>query len=220
MRPTPLPRVVIAAPASGQGKTTIAVGIMATFAFNFAITTALMATAEFKVGASAYGMMNTALAVGSVTGSLLATRRTAARLWLVFAAGIAMGVAEVIAGLMPSYGWFLVMLPVCGVLAMTFSVTAMSYLQTMSAPEQRGRVMGWYTLVFFGGNPVGAPVLGLLATAFGPRWCLIGGGLVAATALAGVAVVAWRRGLFHGAATPMAAGSDMHSRHPSLVRSR
>ena len=231
LRPTPVPRLPGVAVTFRAGAryvrsrpdvifVLVAVGIMATFAFNFAITTALMATAEFNVGASAYGMMNTALAVGSVTGSLLATRRASARLWLVFAAGIAMGVAEVVAGLMPTYGWFLVMLPVCGVLAMTFSVTAMSYLQTMSAPEQRGRVMGWYTLVFFGGNPVGGPVLGLLATAFGPRWCLLGGGLTAAAALTAVALLAWRRGLLAAGPTPMGSAEQVGDHRPSLVQSR
>ena len=44
VRPTPLPRVVIAAPASGQGKTTIAVGIMA------ALSRAGHAVAPAKVG--------------------------------------------------------------------------------------------------------------------------------------------------------------------------
>lgn len=198
----------------------IAVGIMATFAFNFAITTALMATAEFKVGAAAYGLMNTALAIGSVTGALLATRRTSPNLVVVFGAGVAMGIAEVIAGLMPSYGWFLAMLPVCGVLAMTFSVTAMSYLQTMSAPEQRGRVMGWYALVFFGGNPIGAPVLGVLATTFGPRWCLLGGGLAAAISLSAVAFVACRRGVFATGSTRLPEVAESAAHRPSLVKSR
>ena len=44
MRPTRLPRVVIAAPASGQGKTTIAVGIMA------ALTRAGHVVSPAKVG--------------------------------------------------------------------------------------------------------------------------------------------------------------------------
>ena len=41
----------------------------------------------------------------------------------------------------------------------------------------RGRVMGFYTLVFFGGTPIGAPLLGMLADSAGPRWTLGIGGL-------------------------------------------
>ena len=53
----------------------LAVAIAATFAFNFATTTALMATGEFAVGAAAFGFMGTALSCGSIVGSLLAARR-------------------------------------------------------------------------------------------------------------------------------------------------
>jgi MFS family permease len=37
--------------------------------------------------------------------------------------------------------------------------------------------MGIYTLVFFGGTPVGAPLIGWAADRFGPRSGLVGGGL-------------------------------------------
>lgn len=42
--------------------------------------------------------------------------------------------------------------------------------------------MALYVLVFLGGTPIGAPVIGWLASAYGPRWSLIGGGLVSAVA--------------------------------------
>ena len=37
--------------------------------------------------------------------------------------------------------------------------------------------MGFYILVFFGGTPLGAPILGRLADFAGPRWGLAVGGL-------------------------------------------
>ena len=37
--------------------------------------------------------------------------------------------------------------------------------------------MGIYTLLFFGGTPLGAPVIGWAAERFGPRSGLVGGGL-------------------------------------------
>ncbi|MFI0434044.1 MAG: MFS transporter, partial [Candidatus Nanopelagicales bacterium] len=156
----------------------LAVAIAATFAFNFATTTALMAAGEFEVGAAAFGVMGTALSCGSIVGSLLAARRRSApSLRLVLASGIAFGLLTMMAGLMPSYAMFLVVLPLCGLGALTFSVAAQSYLQTGSAGRMRGRVMGIYALVFFGGNPVGGPLLGWVSNSWGPRWGLVGGGL-------------------------------------------
>ena len=55
--------------------------------------------------------------------------------------------------------------------------------------------MGVYTLVFFGGTPIGAPVIGWAAEAFGPRSGLIGGGVLTAffSALAGAVYLRRRR---------------------------
>ena len=49
--------------------------------------------------------------------------------------------------------------------------------------------MGVYALVFFGSNPVGAPLLGWISMQFGPRWGLIGGGVLAAVPVIIVALV-------------------------------
>ena len=45
-----------------------------TFGLNFQITSALMATEVFDKGAGEYGLLGTTLAIGSLTGALLAAR--------------------------------------------------------------------------------------------------------------------------------------------------
>ena len=102
-------------------------------------------------------------------------------------AGIAFGVLELIAGLMPSYLTFgLALIPV-GVAMMTFMTTANSTIQLSVSPEMRGRVMGLYMLVFIGGNPVGAPMVGWLAAEYGGRSPFIVGGAIATLS----ALVCW-----------------------------
>ena len=49
----------------------------------------------------------------------------------------------------------------------------------------RGRVMALYATVLMGGTPLGAPLIGWVGQAFGPRWTLIGGGVLT---IAGVAI--------------------------------
>ena len=36
--------------------------------------------------------------------------------------------------------------------------------------------MALYAMVLMGGTPIGAPLIGWVGQAFGPRWTLIGGG--------------------------------------------
>ncbi len=161
---------------------------VATFGLNYQMTMALMARQQFGLGAEAFGVMSTALAVGALAGSLLAARRTRIGLRLVLVAALVFGTVEILVGLSPTYWVMLLALPFAGVLAMTFTTSSQSYLQSHSAAWVRGRVMGIYTLVFFGGTPIGAPIIGWAADRFGPRSGLIGGGLgtVVWTAVAGL----------------------------------
>jgi MFS family permease len=64
------------------------------------------------------------------------------------------------------------------VAALTVIATANAYVQTSVDPQVRGRVMAFYMMVFMGGTPVGAPIIGWAAEVLGPRWSLLGGGIM------------------------------------------
>ena len=53
---------------------------------------------------------------------------------------------------------------------------ANALIQLSVAPELRGRVLALYMMIFMGGTPLGAPVVGWVGETFGARWTLIGGG--------------------------------------------
>ena len=55
--------------------TMVLIFVVGTFGLNFQITTALMAKQVFHRGATGYGLLSTALAVGACVGAVLATRR-------------------------------------------------------------------------------------------------------------------------------------------------
>ena len=147
-----------------------------TFGLNFQMTTALMATEVYSKGAGEYGLLGSILAVGSLSGSLLAARRGVSRQRLVIGAALAFGAVEIVAGLMPSYLTFALVLPLCGFTALTLITTANALVQMSTDAVVRGRVMALYLAIFMGGTPVGAPLLGWVAERYGARWTLVGGG--------------------------------------------
>jgi MFS family permease len=149
-----------------------------TFGLNFQITSALMATEVFDKGASEYGILGTTLAIGSLSGALLAARRVRVRHRLVILAALAFGAAEIVAGLMPTYLAFAVWTPVLGLASLTMITSANATFQMSVAPAMRGRVMALYMMVFMGGTPIGAPIIGWVGEMFGARWTLLGGGAV------------------------------------------
>jgi MFS family permease len=66
--------------------------------------------------------------------------------------------------------------------------SANAYVQTTTKPSVRGRVMSLYMAIFMGGSVVGAPVIGWIANAVGPRWAMAAGGSAGFVAAAIAAV--------------------------------
>ncbi len=161
--------------------------VVGTFGFNFPIFTATMARVEFGSGAEGFGLLSSILAIGSVTGALLAARRERPRLRYAVLAAAGFGLAAGAAALMPDYWSFAAALVLVGVSSLTLMTSANAYVQTTTSPIMRGRVMALYMAIFAGGTPIGAPLIGVVVNAAGPRWALAVAGLSGLVA-AGIAL--------------------------------
>jgi MFS family permease len=157
--------------------------VIGTFGFNYQVTIALMARERFDVGAEAFGLLSTCFAVGSLTGALLSTRRSARpRQAFLVGSAIVFGLLTVVAALMPSYPAFAVLLVPTGAAALVFSVANNAFVQLGVDPHMRGRVMALYFMCFMGGTPLGAPLIGWISEHLGAPWGLILGGAVCVVA--------------------------------------
>src|SRR3954468_15043350 len=67
--------------------------LIGTFGMNFPIYISTMAVSVFHVGASEFGLLTSSMAVGSVSGALLAAGREKPRMLLLLVASLAFGVA-------------------------------------------------------------------------------------------------------------------------------
>jgi MFS family permease len=175
--------------------TMILIFVIGTFGLNFAITTALLAKQVFHQGATGYGLLSTMLAVGACVGAVVATMRVRrpSQTFLVLAA-LAFSVLEIVSGLMPDFLATAVVLVPTGLAMLTLTTATNSSIQLGVEPTMRGRVMALYLVCFMGGTPFGAPIVGWLAGVAGPRWGLLGGGLICLIATAALAVLFARRG--------------------------
>jgi MFS family permease len=165
-------------------RTILLVGMVGTFGLNFPIVLTAMATDTFGGGAGTYAIFNVMLAIGSVTGALLAATRSHTRLRLIVLAGAAFGVSQVAAAAAPGLAVFLVLLVAMGLTNLAFQAMANSSVQLWSDPRLRGRIMGLYMLVFTGGTPVGAPIIGVLTSHYGARLGMTVCGAIPAVAAA------------------------------------
>ena len=165
--------------------------------FNYQLTLAVLAKNVFHSGAATFGLLTTALAVGSLGGALAGTRRRSRpSVWVVLGGAVAFGVVGTLSGIMPSYLLTALILVPTGFTQIYLAQAANQRLQLGVDPELRGRVMALYFLVFMGTNPIGAPLVGWLAQAFGPRASIWVGGVISLV-VAGVALI-WRLRLAGG----------------------
>jgi MFS family permease len=161
--------------------------LIGTFGLNFPIFISTMSVTAFHAGASQYGLLTSTMAIGSVTGALLAARRARPHIALLLVSAALFGFGCTLAACMPTYVLFGMTLTVIGICTQTFTTSTNSLVQLSTEPAMRGRVVAILLAIALGGTPLGAPVVGWVADHFGPRWALgVGAASGFAAALVGI----------------------------------
>ncbi|WP_175996901.1 MFS transporter [Burkholderia stabilis] len=146
--------------------------LIGTFGLNFQLFISTMAASVFHVDARGFGFLSSMMAVGTISGALLAARREQPRFRHLWIGAALFGLGCTFAALAPSYWLFAAALVLTGIAAITFMNSTNSLMQLSTEPAMRGRVMALRLAVALGGTPIGAPVAGWVANHLGPRWAL------------------------------------------------
>jgi len=146
--------------------------LIGTFGLNFPIFISTMAVKVFHAGAGKYGLLSSMMAIGTVTGALLAASRGRPRIDLLLSGAAVFALGCALAAIMPNYWLFGGVLVVIGMSALTITNSSNALMQLSTEPVMRGRVMAIRLGIALGGTPIGAPIVGWVADRFGPRWAL------------------------------------------------
>src|SRR4051794_10756422 len=157
--------------------------VVGLFGFNSAVLLPLFATESLGQGPGGYGVLFSVMGIGAVAGGLVIAWKGTTGDRIVAASAAAFGGGVLLLSLMPAYGWALLAMIPTGVANTIFISTSNALLQEHAAPAMRGRVMALFGMVFLGTTPIGAPLAGWAAEAFGPRVALaLSGAIVMAAA--------------------------------------
>lgn len=171
----------------------VMMAFVAAFALNFQLFISIMTRDAFDRGPEDYGILNTLMGLGALTGALLAARRTRPRTRIVVFSALALGVNLLLIAVAPTYLVFALLHVPAGFFTTTMLNSANSTIQLASEPPVRGRVMSLYLMVFLGSTPIASPVMGWIGEVLGARASVaIGAGITILTALL-VILWAWRR---------------------------
>jgi predicted MFS family arabinose efflux permease len=162
----------------------ILVAAIGTFGYNFTVVLPLLARNVLHVGSVGFGMMSSAMGVGSLVAALvLATLAKASQRTLL----IGVTAFVILLAAVAASQWYvltLALLVALGVASVAFMATANSSLQIIAPDRLRGRVMSLYMLVFLGTTPIGGLLTGVMAENIGVRLTV---GIEAAICVVGIA---------------------------------
>jgi MFS family permease len=164
-------------------------GLMSIFGMNFGVWAPLLARDTLDIGAGGFGMLMSALGVGSLIGALtlaFTSRQpsrkmmlTTALLFGAFEIALGLTAALRLPALLP-----MVMMAGTGYAMSTTSALANTTVQTNTPDQLRGRVMSIYMTVFAGSTPIGYALAGFISDLWGaPAAVVFGGSVVTLVAL-------------------------------------
>jgi MFS family permease len=158
--------------------------LVGTLGFNFQVLLPLLAKSSFEGGPKTYGLLVSAMGVGSIAGALAVGARGRVSMRILIAASTAFGGFTLLAAAAPTLWFEVAALMLVGGASVTFAAGVNSSLQLAVEPAMRGRVMALYSVVFLGSTPIGAPIAGWLSESAGPRTGLLLGAIAALVAAA------------------------------------
>jgi MFS family permease len=162
----------------------VLVGLVSTFAMNFNVLAPPLAQDILGVGATGLGFLMASMGLGALTAALVVATFRRPRPWIIVLGALGLGALEMILAGVRSYPVALVAMYGAGAASVAMMISANTSIQLAVPDQLRGRVLSVYTTVFAGATPIGAPVIGWLASAFGTEVALaVGGGIAVVAAL-------------------------------------
>ena len=165
----------------------LVMAMVGTLAFNFQVLLPLFATRDLGGSDGTYTLLTSTFSVGSLLGSVALARRRVIDTGHVARAALLLGLSTAVLAVAPTILTACAVLLVVGYAGIGVLSGGNAVLQIATSAEMRGRVLALYTVVFLGSTPIGGPIAGWVAEAFGTRAGLLMGG-VAGVVAGGVAL--------------------------------
>jgi MFS family permease len=160
----------------------VMMAVVGTLAYNFPTVFPLFVTRDLGGTDSTFTVLFSVVSIGSLIGALFTARHTTVGVRQVGLAALAYGASMAVMAVMPNVPAALLVGVALGLSSIAFIVSSTAIVQTEAAPEMRGRVLALQAMLFLGSTPVGGPIVGWVAEAFGARWAIALGAVAAGLA--------------------------------------
>lgn len=166
-------------------------GVLSMFGFGLVALMPAWAVSVLHGDETTNGWLLSARGVGSLVGGLIlatiGTRYVRGKIWSFS--------TLIMPFVWVAFAWFtplpvnLFLMGLLGLFIILIANLSNAMVQSQVDDHIRGRVMGIYTMVFFGLNPIGALLAGLSAEKFGEQWTVVGAAVIS---LAAALFIRWK----------------------------
>jgi MFS family permease len=151
----------------------VMMGLIGTFAFNFAVVMPLFAKTTLGGSDTTFTLLFSIISVGSLVGALYTARRKTTSVSNVVNGSAGFGLSLLLLAASPNLAASIPVAVVVGFASILFMTASTAIVQMRAAPEMRGRVLALQSIVFLGSTPIGGPILGAICDWFGARVGLV-----------------------------------------------
>ncbi|HEX4776478.1 MAG TPA: MFS transporter [Acidimicrobiia bacterium] len=167
----------------------VMLAVIGTLSYNFTVVFPLFVLHGLHGGDAAYTLVYSVFSAGSLVGALAVAHRISISVRHVVIGATAFGVTMLGLSISPSVGATYPIVVVLGVSSIMYMTATTALVQVRANPMMHGRVLALQSVLLIGTTPVGGPILGAMADAFGARSPVVLGGIAALAAAAWGAAV-------------------------------
>lgn len=150
------------------------------FALNFNVLVPVFVKDVLKMGSGEYGFIMSAMGLGALIGSVIlaSISHRGVKNYYIFGGALFLSIFLILFGIQKSALISSVMIALAGIAMIVYLNSTNTTLQVNSEDRFRGRVMGFYSLVFGGFTPIGSMYAGTLSQYLGSGLTFIISGVI------------------------------------------
>jgi len=198
MRPAELIRVAVTERAKGAVRAAVhyvakmphlrisfvMLAVIGTLGYNLNVELPLLVERTLHRGDAAFTLLYTVFSVGALTSALLVAQRSLVRMKHILIGGSSFGTALLLLAAVPNIETAIIVAFAVGVTSILYFTATTAIVQVEADPAMHGRILALQSVLLIGTAPIGGPIDGAIADAFGARAPLVVGGVASLGAAA------------------------------------
>jgi MFS family permease len=171
----------------------VMLAIIGTLSYNFSVVFPLFIEHGLGGSDATYTLVYSVFSAGSLVGALAVARRSRITVGHIVGGAAAFGAAMLALSAAPSVAVAYPLVVLVGLSSISYMTATTAIVQVTADPRMHGRVLALQTVLLIGTTPIGGPILGAAADAWGARSTVVIGGVAALVAALWGFLVARRR---------------------------